>query len=541
MKNRLFSLFGRRGGNTANHQNLPWLHGQSIYAHILHHLDPATGRLSESGVTLPDEERRYATTQLRWVPGAMDGAFGRHFRASNNPDLARTIAGHIIQIAHVDSEPDKIALYTLLLEDNLLDFIDPALEQIVEAKIAPYPHLHAFARFLAREAPDRGPVKCAITLLGLIGDPQDKEMISVLGRHEEFTLYTAVALANMLPDPEPELWQLAQTVDGWGRIHLVERLATTNSSLIKDWLLRQGYRNSVMYEYLAYTCATSGNLAQALSTDEVDHELLDAAGDILAALIHGGPAEDINDYADAAGVIAHYLRHVEGRAPTLERFTVVDAMLGYLTSDDWDAAERSRNGWTGQLRAMLIERAQRFVGDPQWPALVQHGLYSTDQGQFHLADRAADRLGIDTWEIHWQRLQERPAESYRWYRVMQRANADNIGQIVQLATKALPLEQVATGPADELGLGPEYQIHQCIEAVVQELGHFPSVGWSLIAAALQSPVVRQRNMALRALAAWGKDRWSPDIERALAEAHAVEPRPDVKERIDAVRRGAAIE
>ncbi len=43
-----------------------------------------------------------------------------------------------------------------------------------------------------------------------------------------------------------------------------------------------------MYEYLAYTCATSGNLAQALSVEEVDDELLDSAGDIIEALIHVG-------------------------------------------------------------------------------------------------------------------------------------------------------------------------------------------------------------------------------------------------------------
>ncbi len=505
MKKRFFSLFGKDGGKTAKRQNLPWLHGQSIYAHILRHLDPSTGRLSETGVSSPDEERRYADTQLRWAPGAMDGAFGRHFGANLNQDLARTIADHMIQIAHADSQPDKIALYTLLLEDNLLDFIDPALEQIVTSGIAPYPHLHAFARFLTREAPERGPVKFAIALLGLIGDPQDKQVISVLGRHEEFTLYTAVALANMFPDPEPELWALAQKVDGWGRIHLVERLSTTNSPLIKDWLLRQGYRNRVMYEYLAYTCATSGNLAQALSADEVDDELLDAAGDMIEALIHGGPAEDINDYADAASVTGHYLRHIEGKAPTLARFGVVDAILGYLTRDTWDAAERSRNGWNDEVRGTLIERAQRFVTDPQWPALVQQALHSTDQGQFHLADRAANPLGIDTWEIHWQRLHDSPLESYRWYPVMQRANHDTIG------------------------------------AIVQELGRYPAVGWPLIGASLRTPVVRQRGMALRALAAWGKDRWTPEIERALAEAHAVEPRPDVKERMAAVLRGAPSE
>jgi hypothetical protein len=65
----------------------------------------------------------------------------------------------------------------------------------------------------------------------------------------------------------------------------------------------------VMEEYLAYTCATAGGLQAALSEDAVDRELLTSSGELLAALIRGGPAQDINDYADGARVIELFLGH----------------------------------------------------------------------------------------------------------------------------------------------------------------------------------------------------------------------------------------
>jgi hypothetical protein len=40
-------------------------------------------------------------------------------------------------------------------------------------------------------------------------------------------------------------------VAGWGRIQTVRRLAGTQDPQIKAWLLRHGFRNQIMDEYLA--------------------------------------------------------------------------------------------------------------------------------------------------------------------------------------------------------------------------------------------------------------------------------------------------
>src|SRR6516225_10111196 len=170
------------------------------------------------------------------------------------------------------------------------------------------------------ESPDREPVKFGIAILGLFRVPEDQELFQTLGRHDEFTLFCAVALANAAENSEESLWTLARNVCGWGRIHVVERLARTANPAIKGWLLREGFRNSVMYEYLAGICARGGGLLAALSEPHVDRELLTSAGEMIRALISGGPAEGIDDYEDARPVIESYLGHMASSAETVEDF-----------------------------------------------------------------------------------------------------------------------------------------------------------------------------------------------------------------------------
>ena len=140
-----------------------------------------------------------------------------------------------------------------------------------------------------------------------------------MGKHEEFTLYCITAISNMehirldglagddmlrmpmmitpiLENPKRKLWSLAKDVDGWGRIHLVESLRSTEDPEIQEWILREGFRNNVLNSYLAYIAATTGKLHLAISEDCIDDELLISAGEIIEALVDYGPTLDIHNY-----------------------------------------------------------------------------------------------------------------------------------------------------------------------------------------------------------------------------------------------------
>ena len=59
----------------------------------------------------------------------------------------------------------------------------------------------------------------------------------------------------------------------------------------------------------------------------------------------------------------------------------------------------------------------------------------------------------------------------------------------------------------------------------------------MIEAGLKSPVVRNRNMALNALAAWSRVDWPSRLKEALEQAVQCEPKEDVRERMQKALRG----
>ncbi|HHK41170.1 MAG TPA: hypothetical protein ENJ50_02025 [Planctomycetaceae bacterium] len=348
-------------------------------------------------------------------------------------------------------------------------------------------------------------------------------------------------MSNLTDDPEPLLWELARNVTGWGRIHVVERLAGTQHPEIKDWLLREGYRNSVMYEYLAYTCATSGGLLEALSQETVDRDLLTSAGEILAALIAGGPAQDIDDYDEGAVAVEMFLNHMESSAQTLDDFLHVQTLKQFLDDEDADWESRAERGWTDTRRNHLRAMCARILSRPGWSDLARDGLTSEDEAEFDQASRVADALGLDTWEAHWRRLREKPTDSGRWYHVMARCDDDRIVEVLRFAEENIDLEKIAGGPAEELGLGPGWEHHRCLDFILQELKRFVGQGSRLIQAGLQSPVVRNRNLAVAALSAWGQEQWGDALRSALEAASACEPRDNVRERMEKVLKGIPLE
>lgn len=514
----------------------PWESGTAIYAHIKAHVAPGARGLTEGGERLPDEKDDGG---IKWVAGGLDGAFGHHGGGGSEKTRAKTLFRNL-EVVLEDAAPTRLKkLYQQLRDESVLDFVDPLMERIVQEQSLDASRLEELALWIAKNAPDREPVKFALALLGLFPDSDHSELLLALGRHEEFTLYAAVALTNTKGEAAEEaLFELAENVDGWGRIQVVERLADTRDERIKAWLLREGYKNSVMYEYLAYTCASSGNLRKALEAEAVDPELLAGAGDIIQALIAGGPAEDMDDYADGAIVVDRYLHHLGAEPRQIEQLIAVDCIEQFLKQEtEWNA--REERGWTPELRNALISKVETVKRLPYWPEVIAAELASTDPIKFSLADQAARAIGIDTWQHHFDRLKAGSGDS--WYAVMQTDNPKRIDEVLQLAESTIPLDKIATGPAEEMGLGLEWADHSHLDFVLQDLRRFPGKGWPLIRTGARSPVVRNRHMALRALSSWGKDRWPTEARALLQSALQEEPDEDVRSEIETLLAGKQLE
>ncbi|MFD2330144.1 limonene hydroxylase [Cohnella sp. GCM10020058] len=505
----------------------PWQEGASVYETIRSKID-AHGRLQDN--TLPDDESYWEGQPLRWVAGGLDGAMGHHGGAGWEQEKVTEIVQVLARLSRKPSPRTRRAAYLKLMQTNLTGVIDPVLEALRNHSGINAQNLYHEALWLTERGAHRNVVKFGMALLGQFESESHRELIMILGKHDEFTLYSAVAIQNSLAAPNAALFELARSLDGWGKIQLVERLEPETQEM-KDWLLREGCRNSIMYEYLAYTCAQKGELHAALAADEVDEALYKGAGDILSALTRGGPAEDMDDYEQAAVAIGQYLRLSRTLCNEVSQLTVIIDLLNWLNTDDEQWERRLSKGWTEDRRCQYREAADNILAADGWREKVWTALCSGDTGQRHFAIRAAKALGLDAWEALFEQFRQSPLDGMLIYELMRAADEQRARTLVSFAETSLPLSHIASGPADEMGLGPNYEAHQALDFLVQELDRYPGVGRKLVAAALHSPVVRNRNMALRTLEAWPLADWEETLVSAVRELAETEPVPDVKESV----------
>lgn len=509
---------------------LPWSGKESIYSYIKKRLD-SKGKLCPDFEELPDSTEFYKDKPFRWVSGAMEGIMGYH--AGQNKEKNKVISISKLlrrQIAN-PSNATRRETYIAFMDDDILGYIDPLLEHLRKQSDLNSQVLYEEAKWFAMEGAHRGVIKMGIALLGIFNCENDEDLLMTLGKHEEFTLFVSVAIKNSFTNSNQKLFELAKCVHGWGKIHLVERLEADTIEK-KDWLLRDGCYNSIMPEYLAYICAVKGNIKDALELQSIDEELYKGSGLILSALIAGGPAEDIDDYDESMIVIANFLRHSLIHCNTLSDLLVIIDIKDYLDQEDEIWQKRLDIGWNKETRDNCLEDCKKIISKDQWEDIMWSELGFEDNYKKYCATRVARVLGIDTWQQLYAELQTKPLDSGLYYELMRTDNKERVEKLVAFAVESLTLKDIATGPGTELGLSPDFKVHECLDFILQELDRYEGVGGKLILTGLNSTVIRNRNMALKALEAWNKSNWPEETIDTLNELFKIEADSNVKKQIE---------
>lgn len=500
--------------------NEPWADGPSILS-VLESWDGA------GEPPLPDEQ----ADGLRWAAGAQDGVLSHHTAALDEGKEADLVYRAVELVrGSVDSEQARAELYRFCMDEPVLALVDPLLDELRRRGLAN--QVRPVATFLIQKASHRGPLKLGISLLSVGGRLEDIGVLKKLARHDEFTLYAAVAGAQLAgPDPTNLWWDMARHVRGWGKIHLVERLVdyAPGKPDLRRWLLEEGCDNSVMPEYLAYACATGGQLHRALEQDNPGPRVLDGACLIMGALLEGGPAMDIDDYEEGLQAVSLLLGHLEKQA-SFEQLTFVGELEGWLTNPETDWSLREPLGWTAEHRQALLERCRRLLERPQWPEQLRQAYQSDDFALRHRAWTLAPRLGVDLWEEAFTRLQTQESlDPFLYWGLLERGDLARHQRVYDQAELALPLGSMALGPAEKYAAGLE---HTCLEFLLQAMTA-ETYRDRLVATGLRSPGIRCRSLAVGVLE---KTVPGPLARAAVEQSLTDEVVPRVKERLQALRR-----
>ena len=511
----------------------------SVYEHIRAHL--TDDGLSEEGQTLPDEEEIAAEseTDLRWAPGALEGAFSRHASPEDDERFVADVHTALVELADRPGGRSRARARGAFRRAEPRTHVDAVLERLQACPPRNLDRLYTEVRAIAAESGRREEVKFALAVLGVFGQQEDAELLRTFARHEEFTLYAAIALANIVSDPVAEWLELARHVDGWGRIELVELLVREPRSDACAWLLRGGFRNNVMYGYTAQLVAEHCDLAGTLERAD-DGELIAGARDILSTLADdawGGPAGGMLDYNDGLPATERYLELVEPR--TLDDFLALDSLRSFIEDDvSWAGADerdeleakRSDLGWTNDAREALADRCRQILESPLWRDLVQSELVDEHDELPWQAIQVGRRLGIPVRDFLLKHIERNPAESSAWFNLVHQADNEALDAALALARRLYDFDDLAEGPGHELHRDGIFEV---AEWLLQELVEHPGAGWEVIRPALQSPVVRNRHFALRCLSRWPAELLTDEHREAVAKV--AEGDPDEEVRIDARR------
>jgi hypothetical protein len=459
----------------------------SLYQFVQIHRDPETGRLSPDAMTLPDEPTARRFSRLRWVPGALEGLGTRHMQWDGSAKAGQAIS-LLAQIAAGDSSAEA-TLYELLRADDVVTFYSDALDFAAARLPDAEPKLHELARRLTTQSRDRGPVKFGIAMLGSMGDESDLDIVRTLALHDEFGLYAAEAIAELAPQRQQALYEMAQKVRGWGRIEAVSLMTATPDAKLRRWLLTEGFRNDVTPQYLAYQCATIADLAGAMAdgANARDIDFLSGVSDLIQSLIKPGPSRDSQTYESIADVAISYLQDVQGRK---------DSIGFLLTAQMLNEYANAASSWTADQRTSVKKLAAPILADKRWSKRVIAAL-SDDRGDLEQAEVAAGKLGIETFEVHLKRLGRNGAVAQRWKLAFSAADPRQLSPLVNVAEKTF-------GPRFARGaVGRANTSDAALEAVLQSVAKYPGIAMPIVDASLLdiSPVVRRA--AVETLVRWG--------------------------------------
>jgi hypothetical protein len=497
--------------------------GVSLLAHV-EQLLPESGRgpIANGGHPLPDEPPR-DPSKLPWG-GAHDAlaAVGRFAEPTDTSPLTAAAAVLDLTSSELTQRRVDVAL------DRLDEVVGPSqMDRLLKALRAgpnfDRRRVATFARWVCTFGTRRQVVKTGAAMLGVSGVPGDRDLVMRLGLLDHLSLFALVALTNLLPptDVEGAIFELAPQMEGWGRIHAIKRLKDTQRPDVRSWLVRGGASiEPWLTEEIAYIAATTGHLAEAVA-GEIDDELFDGAGDLLRALAVGGPAGDMADYPDSGFVLHQYLDRARSVSPSAKRLEDLVTIERYLIKP-WKENPHLTPDERTELRTMVGD----VLGEDRWRAFVETSLRADDLRVVRPVVAKASRFGVDPRPTVVAWLDKEPLDAYLWQSLVMNSQGDELRAVIDRAIELLPLNELESGPADDLGGGPGYEADNCLGVIVQRLKGEPGLGWPLVRVALRTRVHSTRSAALRTLASWPRDTWPADAAATVTSAMWAEPREE---------------
>lgn len=462
------------------------------------------GSLPEN-FSLPQEE----TDEISWADGAMDGVFLYH--TARNEDSIEPLKNILFQIsegkfeeAHNNLNNSDFSIVSVRMP--LLDWI------IQEKKQINANNLYEFAISQLKSSKNKESIKFSLVVLLLMGVEKNvkaMEIIKTLALSDEFTLF-CLDIITRLENSNEEIFEITKKVKGWGRVHSISYLESTNDE-IKDWLLEEGCHNEIDSAYTALTCAKKINLLELLEKENISNKKFNDISYLITALLDEGPASGISSLEHRKILIERYLKKAKYLSSTENDYRAVMMIKEYIKDD-----KKINNNFIKICNEIL--NSEKTVNNIK--ELMKKG-YSYDIAKYI-------KIDIEPYALEYlqSNLLKNP------YIIYDISKKENIEKLVLLVERRLPLEKMKGFPTDKINFINEEFI--VLDVAVRTLENFEGVGKSLIIYALNSPYVNVRYGAANTLGKW-KDMgyiFPDEIIENIENLEKIEVDDELKEKLN---------
>ncbi|WP_036610422.1 hypothetical protein [Oribacterium sp. P6A1] len=354
-------------------------------------------------------------------------------------------------------------------------------------------------------------LKFALVLLEMMDtDDNDavKDVVRTLARSEEFTLFS-IFVAETWKDSTEAILDFAKHTRGWGRIHAVEHIDAA-SGKVKDWLFHEGVKNNIGTAYSARTVAEKINLGKVFANPAFNFDDYLLSRPIMEGLLNEGSLQGISSMSDRSEIIGGFLKQSENRSHTPETIATLLDIRDYLSNNIFPESGK------------LGDRLEKLLNSDSIRTAVQQ--FIAEKKGF----RIAGRMGIDCRDEILNAISEDFAANASLADILPK-DSDTLGKLFAIYRDKLPLQMMASGPKDNLGIGEEYRPYHQLAFLVQNLADTAGEGEDFIIYSLNCPVNANRRMALSTLHEWLKDDYVPSaaIKNAVWKLKEQEPVEDI--------------
>lgn len=234
-----------------NFKNLPWETYESIYSYILSncHLD------SFSNGDFPLLEDKNKKEEDKW------GVIELHQKEIiENVDelLVDSISTNLINCCNYPIEKNMINFYNSLISTNIILVMDLIIENVVARQEEfSIENLYLIGVWLCRDTCHRSAVIFGIALLGRIRLEDD--IIDVLSKSNDFIFPLGIAIINEGRNVTEKLMRLAEGINGWYKIQILEYIKP-NTFNDKKWFLTKGLKCNIKSAKFAKICSEKSDL-----------------------------------------------------------------------------------------------------------------------------------------------------------------------------------------------------------------------------------------------------------------------------------------